>query len=281
MRSNGPVCRRACRIHDVEADALLARDLKIAPALLDHGRCEVGEEECAIRIAREQMPAEQSGAAAKLEHAGRCELRQQAAQAAPPRRAANLHARHRCPHVRRSSGRRRRYGWRACAKSRTWPAHHSGCFRGSTWPPVSDQRIVSLPQMASLMACRHYGVVAGGKGESWAGKLGLRLGLIPVQQPAKSLVEPLHIESLRRCEGLGAAAAPEGLKGLAWIAAKPAPHAGDPRGRDVGTEAVEALDADEAAERRPALLPCPVKQPEQPRVSGRQRWRRSARWQQP
>ena len=125
---------------------------------------------------------------------------------------------------------------------------------------------------------RHDGVITGGKGENWAGKLGLRLGLIPVQQPTKSLVEPLHIESLRRCEALSTAAAPEGLEGLAWITAKPPPHAGDTRGRDVGTEAVEALDADEATERRPALLPCPVKQPEEPRVSGRQRWHRSARW---
>src|SRR4029078_10087397 len=111
---------------------------------------------------------------------------------------------------------------------------------------------------------RHYGVITGGKGESWAGKLGLHLGLIPVQQPTKSLVEPLHIESLRRCEGLGAAAAPEGLEGLAWIAAKPAPHAGDSRGRDVGTEAVEALDADEPTARRRAPLPCPVTPPESP-----------------
>ena len=111
---------------------------------------------------------------------------------------------------------------------------------------------------------RHDGIVAGGKGERRAGKLGLRPALIPVQQPAKPLVEPLDIESLRGSEGLGAAAAPEGLKGLAWIAAKPAPHAGDPRRRNVRTEAVEALDADQAAEGRCLLLPCPVKQPEQP-----------------
>ena len=80
MRSNGPSAVGRAASNDVEADALLARDLKIAPALLDHGRCEVGEEECPIGIAREQMPAEQSGAAAKLEHAGRCALRQQACQ---------------------------------------------------------------------------------------------------------------------------------------------------------------------------------------------------------
>ena len=71
----GTVCRRARGIHDLETGALLTRDRKIAPALLDHRRCEVGEEKRPVGIARQQMPAEQPGAAAKLEHAGSGELR--------------------------------------------------------------------------------------------------------------------------------------------------------------------------------------------------------------
>src|SRR6476661_2613109 len=85
---------------------------------------------------------------------------------------------------------------------------------------------------------RHDGIVAGGKGESWAGKLSLRLGFIPVHQPTKPLIEAPDIEGPRGGEGLGAAAAPEGLDGLVSIAAQPAPHAGDPRRRDMRTEAV-------------------------------------------
>ena len=60
---------------------------------------------------------------------------------------------------------------------------------------------------------RHDGIVAGGKGKNRAGKRCPRLALIPVHQPTKSLVEPLDIERLWRGEGLGAAAAPEGLEG--------------------------------------------------------------------
>ena len=126
---------------------------EIAPALLDHRRREVGEEKPSVGIARQQMPAEQSRCRSQARARGERRVAVGDAPAAQPRRAANQHARHRSPPAPRSSGRRRRYGWRACAKSRTWLAHHSGCFRGSTWPPVSDQRIVSLPQMASLMAC--------------------------------------------------------------------------------------------------------------------------------
>jgi hypothetical protein len=43
-------------------------------------RREVGEEECRIRIARKQLPAEQSGAAAELEHARGSQSRQKASQ---------------------------------------------------------------------------------------------------------------------------------------------------------------------------------------------------------
>ena len=107
---------------------------------------------------------------------------------------------------------------------------------------------------------RHDGIVAGGKGENRAGKRCPRLALIPVHQPTKSLVEPLDIERLRRGEGLGAAAKASRV----WPASRRSPpHAGDSRRWDVRTEAVEALDADQAAERLRPLLPCPVKQPEQ------------------
>src|SRR6476619_5617043 len=112
---------------------------------------------------------------------------------------------------------------------------------------------------------RHDGIVAGSKGESGAGKLSLRLGFIPVHQPTEPLIEAPDIEGPRGGEGLGAAAAPEGLKGLVGIAAQPTAHAGDSRRGNGGAEAVEALDADEGAERRAALLRCPVKQPEQPK----------------
>src|SRR5512147_92096 len=85
---------------------------------------------------------------------------------------------------------------------------------------------------------RHDGVIAGGKGKRRAGKLGPRLSLVPLHKPAKPLIEPSDIESLRRGERLGAAAAPKGLDGLVSIAAKPAAHAGDARWRDMRTEAV-------------------------------------------
>src|SRR5512132_773157 len=110
----------------------------------------------------------------------------------------------------------------------------------------------------------HDGVVPGGKGEDWAGKLGLSFGFIPVHQPAEPLIKPLNVEGFWRREGLGAAGAPEGLDGLVGVAAKAAAHAGNPRRRDMRTEAVEALDADEGAEWCPALLPRPVKQPKHP-----------------
>src|SRR5512147_1515970 len=87
---------------------------------------------------------------------------------------------------------------------------------------------------------RHDGVIAGGKGKRRAGKLGPRLSLIPLHQPAKPLIEPSGIESLRRGEGLGAAAAPKGLDGLVGIAAKLAAHTGNPRWRDMRAEAIEA-----------------------------------------
>jgi len=111
---------------------------------------------------------------------------------------------------------------------------------------------------------RHDGIVAGGKGESGAGKVLLRLAGVPVHQPAEAFIQALDIERLGRRKGLGAAAAPEGVEGLVGITAKSAAHHGNRRRWNVGTEAVEALDADEAPEGRPTLLPSPVKQPEKP-----------------
>ena len=218
------------------------------------------------------MPAEQSGAAAKLEHAGRGEVRQQASQ---PRSHAALQIGMRlvgCRPARRSSGRRRRCGWRACAKSRTWRAHHSGCFRGSTWPPSRDQSdVVSSPD-GLAHGLRHDGIVAGGKGEHRAGKPRPRLGLIPVHQPAESLVEPLDIQRLGEREGLGAAAAPEGLRGSGRLALEPAPHAGDPRRRDMeGQKRSKPWML--TRPRKAAPPPLPGEAARAARVNGRRRWR--------
>src|SRR5262245_9848589 len=68
-------CRKR-GVHNIKADAF-ARSCKVQPALLDHGRREVGEEQSSVGIAGKQVPAEQSGAAAKLEHAGSGKRRQQ------------------------------------------------------------------------------------------------------------------------------------------------------------------------------------------------------------
>lgn len=110
----------------------------------------------------------------------------------------------------------------------------------------------------------HDGIVAGGEGKSWAAKRSSRLGLIPVHQPAEPLIEPLDVERLGRGEGLGIATAPEGLKGLGWVAAKSAAHYLNPRKCDVRAETVEALNADQPAKGYPARLSCPLKQPEDP-----------------
>jgi hypothetical protein len=66
------------RIHHLKADASLAGGRKVAPALSDHGRGDIGEDEPSLRIAPEQMTAEKPGAAAKLEHARAVELWQEA-----------------------------------------------------------------------------------------------------------------------------------------------------------------------------------------------------------
>jgi len=73
--AEGSVGCRPRGIHHLEADALLPRAGKIAPALLDHGGREVGEDERSIGVARKEMLAEQPRAAAKLEHAGSSERR--------------------------------------------------------------------------------------------------------------------------------------------------------------------------------------------------------------
>ena len=105
---------------------------------------------------------------------------------------------------------------------------------------------------------RHNGIVAGGKGEHGTVELCARLGLVPVHEPAEAFIEPLDIERLRPGESLGSAAAPERLQRLVGFATEVTPYTGDARGRNGGTEPIEALDAGEASERRVDRLPCPM-----------------------
>src|SRR5262245_26395604 len=120
---------------------------------------------------------------------------------------------------------------------------------------------IAAPPDGLAHRLRHDGIVAGGKHKPGAGKLGPHLGLIPIGEPAEPLFEARDIERLRSGEGGGVAAAPKSLDGPVGIAAKPTAHAGNPRSGDVRTEVVESLDADQGAERDPALRSRPVQQP--------------------
>lgn len=120
---------------------------------------------------------------------------------------------------------------------------------------------IILSPSGAAQRLRHDGIVAGGKGESGASKFRPRLPSIPVHQPAKPLIEPCNVERPDRGKPLRAAAAPEGLESLTWVVAKSSAHAGNPQGRNIRAEAIEALDADETAEWRAARLACPVQQP--------------------
>ena len=66
----------AC-IHDLEADMGLACWREVAPALSDHGGGDVGQDEASLRIALDQVAAEQPSAATEFEHPGALKLGQQ------------------------------------------------------------------------------------------------------------------------------------------------------------------------------------------------------------
>ena len=70
------------RIHHLEADMGGAEGREVTPALRDHGRGGVGQNEVSLLVAFDQMAAEETGAATELEHAGILERGQEPRQLA-------------------------------------------------------------------------------------------------------------------------------------------------------------------------------------------------------
>ena len=69
--------RLAC-IHHLEADTGVSCRRNVPPALGDHGGRDVGQDEASLGVAPDQVAAEETRAAAELEHAGALKLGQEA-----------------------------------------------------------------------------------------------------------------------------------------------------------------------------------------------------------